>query len=260
MLIFEINNSADVKINAECQFKKKLIKIYLTAFCFPKIYGASLISSAKICSCSIPKSLMAATIMSSGETQHLGSLVVSPCMAANDINDLTLGLPRRSGGLFALLLPASSLARFPAAPSAPSEHHIRDRQRSTPPKLLLTFIQMPFWEAASRMLQIVLLLLGAPPWEPCRASSHIFFKNEKKKKENQRESFEKNPLQVPPGFLIIPYDSPNLHGHILKLVADLLCRRCCPCSAEGSNWKCSQLFFLSLSWSQSKGKPPELKG
>lgn len=83
-------------------------------------------------------------IMSSGETQRLGSRVVSPHIAANDINDLTLCFPRHSGGLLALLLPALSLARFPAAPSAPSEHHIRDHQRGAPPKLLLTFVQMPF--------------------------------------------------------------------------------------------------------------------
>lgn len=82
--------------------------------------------------------------MSSGETRLLGPPVVSPHIAANDINDLTLCFPRRSGGLLAPLLPAQSLARFPAAPSAPSEHHIRDHQRSAPPKLLLTFVQKPF--------------------------------------------------------------------------------------------------------------------
>lgn len=87
---------------------------------------------------------MATNIMSSAKTQHLSSLVVSPYMAAKDINDLTLGFPRRSGGLFALLLTASSLARFPAAPSAPSEHHIRDHQRGAPPKLLLTFAKCLF--------------------------------------------------------------------------------------------------------------------
>lgn len=64
----------------------------------------------------------------------LRSRVVSPHIAANDINDLTLCFPRRSGGLLALLLPTPSLARFPAAPSALSEHHIRDHQRGAPPK------------------------------------------------------------------------------------------------------------------------------
>lgn len=84
------------------------------------------------------------------------------------------------------------------------------------------------------MLQIVLLSRRAPVGGPRRSLKKIHLcpptdtspppKNEKKK-GNQRESLEKNPPRVPRGFLVIGYDPRNLHGHILKLVADLLRRR-----------------------------------
>lgn len=222
--------------------------MYLTAFYFPKIYHSTFLTSFL---CSIPTNLMATNIMPSGETQLLGSLVVSPYVVANGINDLTLGFPRRSGGLFALLLSASSLARFPAVPSAPSEHHIRDHRRSAPPKTAADLRPSAFLRGCQQDVADSV----APAWSftgrasPSFKNSSVtppsFSQNEKKK--NHRERLENNLLQVPLGFFIIPYDSPNLHNHILKLVAEILCRRCRPCSTEGSSWKRSRLCFFCLS-------------
>lgn len=165
----------------------------------------------------------------------LRSRVVSPHIAANDINDLTLCFPRRSGGLLALLLPTPSLARFPAAPSALSEHHIRDHQRGAHPKTAADLRPNAFLSGCQQDVADSVALA-----ESCTLrASPIFKKNSsvppapdtspppknEKKKGNQRESLEKNLPRVPQGFLVIGYDPRNLHGHILKLVADLLRRR-----------------------------------
>lgn len=84
------------------------------------------------------------------------------------------------------------------------------------------------------MLQIVLLSRRAPLGGPRRSlkkNSSVppptlfpLQKNEKKK-GNQRDRLEKSLPRVPRGFLVIGYDPRNLHGHILKLVADLLRKR-----------------------------------